>query len=62
MTVIRNAYKISDGKPEEKRPHIGPKRKCENNIKVNPRKAGLNAWIGFIWLRIGTGGGLIQIR
>jgi hypothetical protein len=31
----------------------------EYNIRMDLRKKGGKVWIGFIWLRIGTGGGLL---
>jgi hypothetical protein len=34
-------------------------RGWEDNIKMDLRKILLEVWIGFIWLRIGTGGGLL---
>jgi hypothetical protein len=30
-----------------------------DNIKIDLREIGSGEWIGFIWLRIGTGGGLL---
>jgi hypothetical protein len=35
---MRNAYKLLVGKPEEKRPFGRPKRKWEDNIKLNLRE------------------------
>jgi hypothetical protein len=29
------------------------------NIKMDLREIGLGIWIGFIWIKIGTGGGLL---
>ena len=43
------------GKPEVKRPLGRPKRRWEDNIKMDLQEWG--AWSGLIWLRIGTGGG-----
>jgi hypothetical protein len=31
----------------------------ENNIKMKIIETGLRMWIGFIWLRIWTGGGVL---
>jgi hypothetical protein len=31
----------------------------EDNIKMDLQEVGWGAWIGLIWLRIGTGGGLL---
>jgi hypothetical protein len=43
------------GKPEGRR----PRRRWEDNIRMDLRELGLGLWIGFIWLRIGTGGELL---
>jgi hypothetical protein len=42
---------------EEKRSIRRPICKWEDNIKIN--EEGGRAWIGFIWLRIGTSGELL---
>jgi hypothetical protein len=55
---MRNAYTILVRKPEGKRQLGRPRRKWENNIEMNLGEIGFGVWIGFIWLRIGTGGGL----
>jgi len=44
-------------KPEGKRPFGRPRRRWENNIKMDLQEVGRGAWTGLIWLRIGTGGG-----
>jgi len=46
-------------KPEGRRP-IG-RHRCiwEDNIKMDCQEMGWEAWTGLIWLRIGTGGGLL---
>jgi hypothetical protein len=31
----------------------------EDNIKMDLQEVGWGTWTGFIWLRIGTGGGLL---
>jgi hypothetical protein len=56
MVKIRDEYKILVGKSEGKRPLRAPRRKWENNIKMDIREIIFGVWIGFIWLRIGTGG------
>jgi hypothetical protein len=43
------------GKPEGKRPLGRPRRRWEDNIKMDLREIG---WGGLFWLRIGTSGGL----
>jgi hypothetical protein len=53
----RNAYTILVGKPEGKIPLGRPRRRWEDNIKMElrEREDGV-AWTGLIWLRIGTSG------
>jgi hypothetical protein len=57
----RNAYKILVGKPEEKRPLGRTRRMWLDNIQMDLREIGWDGvvWIGLIWLRIGTSGGLL---
>jgi hypothetical protein len=46
-------------KPEGKRPIGRPRRRLEDNMKMDIQEfEGWGAWTGLIWLRIGTGGGL----
>jgi len=59
MGERRGAYKVLVGKPEGRRPHVRPRRGWEDNIKVESREVGCGAWSGLMWLRIGTGGGLL---
>jgi hypothetical protein len=47
------------GRPDGKRPLGKHMRRCEDNIKMNLQEVGWRAWTGLIWLRIGTGGGLL---
>jgi hypothetical protein len=47
------------GKPEGKKPLGRPRRRWEDNIKMDLMEMGLKVWIGFVWFRIGTGGGLM---
>jgi hypothetical protein len=56
MKEVRNVCKILFGKPEGKRPFRRPNRRWEYNIKMNIREIGFGVLIGFIWLRIGSGG------
>jgi hypothetical protein len=50
----RGVYRVSVGIPEGKRPHGRCRRRWqENNIKMDFQE------MGWIWLRIGTGGGLL---
>jgi hypothetical protein len=59
MERKRNAYRILVGNPEGKRPLGRPRRSWGDNIKIDltERKDGM-VWTGWIWLRIGTSGGL----
>jgi hypothetical protein len=53
------AYRSLVGKPEGRRPLERPRRRWEDNIKIDLREFGWGAWTGSIWLRIGTGGELL---
>jgi hypothetical protein len=59
MGERRGAYKALVGKPEGRRPLGRPMRRWEDNIKMDLREVGWGVWTGSIWLRIGTGGGLL---
>ena len=39
------------------RDHLGDPGVDEDNIKMDLQSVGCGAWTGWIWLRIGTGGG-----
>jgi hypothetical protein len=47
------------GKPEGKRPLGRPKRRWENNFKMDLKEI---EWVGMNWLRIGTNGQLLYTR
>jgi hypothetical protein len=47
MGATRNAYRILVGKPEKKRPLVGPRRRWVDNIKTNLREIG---WEGMDWI------------
>jgi hypothetical protein len=49
MGRMRNAYKILVGKPEGKRPLGRPRRRWEDNIKMNLREI---EWEGVDWIRV----------
>jgi hypothetical protein len=51
--------KVLIGIPEGKRPLGRPRPRWEDGIRMDLREIGLRVWIGFDWLRIGTGGGLL---
>jgi hypothetical protein len=59
MGEKRNAYRILVGNPEGKRPLRRPRRRWVDNIKMDLREIGWMGWIGSIWLRIWTSGGLL---
>jgi hypothetical protein len=47
------------GKPEEKKPLGRSRHRWEDNIKMYLQVVGYEAWTALIWLRIGSGGGLL---
>jgi hypothetical protein len=47
MEEKRNAYRILVGKPEGKRPLGRPRRRWEDNIRMNLREIG---WGGIDWI------------
>jgi hypothetical protein len=59
----RDAYKFLVGKPDGRRSLERPRHRWEDNIKMDLHHqvglAGVGAWTGLIWLRIGTGGRLL---
>ena len=57
MGKKRGVYRVLVGKPEGKRPLRRPRRRREDNIKIDLYEVGGGVWTGSIWLRIGTGGG-----
>jgi hypothetical protein len=62
MRERRGANRALVGKPEERRPLGRPRRRWEDNIKMDLREVGWGAQTGLIWFRIGTGGGFLRIR
>jgi hypothetical protein len=64
MGEKKTAYRILVGNPEGKRPLRRPRRRWANNIKMDIREIEWDGmgWIGLIWLRIGTSGGILCAR
>ena len=54
MREKRGAYRVLVEKPEGKRPFRRPRRRWEDNIKMDLQEV---VWTGSICLRIGTGDG-----
>jgi hypothetical protein len=59
MEERRGVYRVLVGKPECKRPLGRPRRRWEDNIKLDLREKGIDGRTGFGWLRIGSSGGLL---
>jgi hypothetical protein len=59
MGEERNVYKVLVGKTEGKRPLGRPRRRWEDGIRMDLRGLAWWVWIGFDWLRTGTGVGLL---
>jgi hypothetical protein len=55
----RNVYRDLMGKPKGKGPLERPRRRWKDVIKMDLREIGWGVWNRFIWLRIGTVGGLL---
>jgi len=51
MGKLRNVHNILVGKPERKRPLQRPKRRWEDNIRMDRKE---RVWTGLIWLRLWT--------
>ena len=58
----RGVHRVLVGKPEGKRPLGRPRRRCEDNIKMDLQEVGVGRGTGWSWLRIGTGGGHVWVR
>jgi hypothetical protein len=59
MGTRRGVYSVLVGKPEGKRPLGRSWRRKKDNIKIDLLEMGCRAWTGLIWLRIGTGNGVL---
>ena len=57
MGEKRGLYRVFVDKPKGKRPFGRPRRRWEDNIKMDFQEVDVRAWTGLIWLRIGMGGG-----
>jgi hypothetical protein len=55
----RGVYRVLVGRPEGKRPLGRPRRRWEDNIKMDLREIRSMGRTGFSWLRIGSSGGLV---
>jgi hypothetical protein len=55
----KKAYRILVGKPEGKRPVGRQRRRWVDSIRMDLGEVGWMVWIGLMWLRIGTSGGLL---
>jgi hypothetical protein len=55
----RGAYRVLVGRPESRQPLGKPRRRWEDNIKMDLQEVGWGTWTGLSWLRIGTGSGLL---
>ena len=58
----RGLYWVLVGKPVGRRPRGRPRRRWDDNIKIDPLEGDGEAWIGLIWLRIGKSGELLCMR
>jgi hypothetical protein len=54
----KGAYRILVGRPEGRIPFGRPRRRWEDNIKMDLQEEGWEG-VDWIWLRLGTGGGLL---
>jgi hypothetical protein len=59
MGEERKVYKVLVRKPDGKRPLGIPRHRWEDGVRMDLREIRLVVWIGFDWLRTGTGDGLL---
>jgi hypothetical protein len=57
MGEKRGVYRVLMEKPDGKRPLGRPRRRWEDNIRMDLQEVGCGVWTGLGWLKIGTGGG-----
>ena len=62
MGEDRSVHRLLVGKPEGKRALGRPRRRWEDNIKMDLQEVGVGRGTGWSWLRIGTGGGHLWVR
>jgi hypothetical protein len=58
----RGVYRVLVGRSEGKRPLGRPRRRWEDDIKMDLREIRVDRRTGFSWLRIGSSGGLLWVR
>ena len=56
MGLGRGVHRVLVGKPEGKTPLGRPRRRWEDNIKMDLQEVGGVVGTGWSWLRIGAGG------
>jgi hypothetical protein len=61
MVEGRGVHRVLVGKPEERRSLGRPRRRWEDNIKMDLQEVG-RGWTGWSGLGIGTGGGHLWVR
>ena len=62
MGEDRGVHRMLVGKPEGKKPLGRPRRRWEDNIKMDLQEVGGFVGTGWSWLRIGIGGGHLWVR
>ena len=62
MGEVRGVHRVLVGKSDGKRPLGRPRRRWENNIKMDLQEVGGGRGTGWSWLRIGTRGGHLWVR
>jgi hypothetical protein len=62
MGEDRGVHRVWVGKTEGKRPLGRPRRRREDNIKIDLQEVGGFVGTGWSWLRMGTGGGHLWVR
>jgi hypothetical protein len=59
MGERRGVYRVLVRRPEGRRPLGRPRRRWEDNIKLDLREIGIVGVTGYGWLRMGSNGGLL---